>query len=142
LFFLFFPIFSYFFLFFLIFYFFSFFSLYNQVKDLNSQLIECLEQLYQREEELEDQRNTVNSLEENLIFIKQQMATVYYDFSIQTTEWSKKEKNNKDETVLLRNEKDDLKLQLKRTQEILEASTDSGQAAEQLVKLGNFLSTF
>ena len=39
----------------------------QEVKDLNGQLVECLEQLYEREEELEEQKSTVNSLEENLV---------------------------------------------------------------------------
>ena len=38
-----------------------------EVKELNGQLVECLEQLYEREEELEEQRSTVASLEENLV---------------------------------------------------------------------------
>ena len=38
-----------------------------EVKELNGQLVECLEQLYEREEELEEQRSTVTSLEENLV---------------------------------------------------------------------------
>ena len=39
----------------------------TEVKELNGQLVECLEQLYEREEELEEQRSTVSSLEENLV---------------------------------------------------------------------------
>lgn len=38
-----------------------------EVKELNGQLVECLEQLYEREEELEEQKSTVTSLEENLV---------------------------------------------------------------------------
>lgn len=38
-----------------------------EVKELNSQLVECLEQLYEREAELGEQRSTLGSLEENLV---------------------------------------------------------------------------
>ena len=38
-----------------------------EVKDLNGQLVECLEQLYEREEELSEQKGTIESLEENLV---------------------------------------------------------------------------
>jgi hypothetical protein len=38
-----------------------------EVKELNAQLVECLEQLYEREAELGEQRSTLGSLEENLV---------------------------------------------------------------------------
>lgn len=38
-----------------------------EVKELNGQLVECLEQLYEREEELSEQKGTIASLEENLV---------------------------------------------------------------------------
>lgn len=58
-----------------------------EVRNLNSQLIECLEQLYEREEELNESKSVIDSLEANLVrlcfmfirihsfyFFKQQMA--------------------------------------------------------------------
>ena len=53
----------------------------NDVKDLNSQLIECLEQLYDRENELQQQQIIISSLEENLISVKQQTTALYYDYT-------------------------------------------------------------
>lgn len=54
----------------------------TEVKELNGQLVECLEQLYEREEELEEQRSTVSSLEENLvhtvILLSRYLKTVRY----------------------------------------------------------------
>ena len=70
------------------------------------------------------------------MFIKQQLAAVYHDFTIRSTAWEHKEKNFKEEAVLLKNDSDDCKLSLRRTEEILEASGDAGVAAEQFVKLG------
>ena len=42
----------------------------------------------------------------------------------------------REETTLLKNDRDDSRLQLKRTEEILAASADSGVQAEQFIKLG------
>ena len=59
----------------------------EEVKDLNGQLVECLEQLFEREQELDEQRGVVAALEENLVFIKQQMAVVYQDFAVRVDDW-------------------------------------------------------
>ena len=42
-------------------------------------MIECLEQLYEREAELNEQKDTIASLD-NLVAVKQQMSAVYYDY--------------------------------------------------------------
>ena len=54
---------------------------HTDVRDLHTQLIECIEQLYQREQELEDTQGVVQSLEESLVGIKQQMTGLYYDYA-------------------------------------------------------------
>ena len=64
------------------------------------------------------------------------MASVYHDFSLRSDGWDHKENNMKEENTLLKNDLDDCKLSLKRTEEILESTADSGVAAEQYVKLG------
>ena len=64
------------------------------------------------------------------------MAAVYHDFSLRSAQWELKEKNMREETTLLKNDRDDSRLQLKRTEEILAASADSGVQAEQFIKLG------
>lgn len=73
--------------------------------------------------------------------MKQQMAAVYHDFSLRMSQWEGKEKLLMEQSHLLTVEKDDLKLQLKRTQELLEASADSGATGEQLVRLGTDMQT-
>ena len=73
------------------------------------------------------------------VFIKQQMAAVYHDFSLRSTQWEAKEKHLRDESSLIKSDRDDSKLQLKRTEEILVATADSGVQAEQFIKLGTNL---
>ena len=71
--------------------------------------------------------------------MKQQMAAVYQDFSLRLSQWESKESRLKEENALLVVDRDDSKLQLKRTLEILDATADSGTAAQELVKLGKRL---
>ena len=71
--------------------------------------------------------------------MKQQMAAVYQDFSLRLSQWESKEKRLKEEKELLVVDRDDNKLQLRRTLEILDATADSGTAAQELVKLGEWL---
>jgi hypothetical protein len=91
------------------------------VRDLNSQLIECLEQLYEREGELDEQKNIVDGLEANLLEIRQQLASVYHDYTKKSDSWELKEKNYTQEITSLNNQRDDLKLKLKKTQDLMDA---------------------
>ena len=59
------------------------------VKELSAELIECLEQLYERETELRESSGTISTLEDNLVKIKQQMAALYYDFSLRQQQWER-----------------------------------------------------
>jgi chromosome segregation ATPase len=90
------------------------------VRDLNSQLIECLEQLYQREQELEDTNAVVSTLEENLVGIKQQMTALYYDYAQRADTWEQREVTLKKEHASLNEERDDLRLKLRRMQDMAE----------------------
>ncbi|CAM9286438.1 unnamed protein product, partial [Ectocarpus fasciculatus] len=92
----------------------------DEVKELNAQLIECLEQLYERENELYETRGVVSSLEEALVNIKSQTAVLYYDFAEKSVEWERKEKQAKVELQTMIGERDDSRLKLKRTQETIE----------------------
>lgn len=92
----------------------------EDVKDLNGQLVECLEQLYEREEELEEQRGTISELENSLVTIKQQVASLYHDFAVKMDTWDEREKQYKRDNAVLHDEQDDLRLKLKRTQEIID----------------------
>ena len=92
----------------------------EDVKDLNGQLVECLEQLYEREEELEEQRGTISELENSLVTIKQQVASLYHDFAAKMDTWDEREKQYKRDNAVLHDEQDDLRLKLKRTQEIID----------------------
>ena len=106
----------------------------TEVKELNGQLIECLEQLSEREQECEEQKSTVSTLEDNLIAIKQQMASLYHDFSDRLTTWEMKEKDLKSENDTLRNEADDLRLKVRKYSEFNDAINSGGtQRLEALV---------
>jgi hypothetical protein len=84
----------------------------QDVKELNGQLIECLEQLYEREEEVEEQRGIIDNLEDNLIGIKQQMATIYYDYASKADSWESKEKSYKSENKSLIEKLESFRLKL------------------------------
>ena len=90
----------------------------DDVKELNGQLVECLEQLQEREQELSEQHIITSGLEDNLVTIKQQMAALYHDFASRCDAWEKREKEYKEASSDLLNERDDLKLKLKRSQEL------------------------
>lgn len=92
----------------------------HEVRDLNGQLVECLEQLYEREQELEEQQATIEGLEDTLVSSKQQLAALYYDFAKRCETWESREKEYKQASVQLHNERDDLQLRLRRIQEILD----------------------
>ena len=92
----------------------------QDVRDLNSQLIECLEQLYEREQELEDQSKVLSTMEENLAGIKQQMTSLYYDYAQRSELWEKRESQHKKDNKALNEERDDLRLKLRRMQDMAE----------------------
>ena len=92
-----------------------------EVRDLNGQLVECLEQLYEREQELEEQHVAIEGLENTLVKSKQQMAALYYDFAKRCEAWELREKQYKEQSRDIHNTNDDLQLRLKRTQEMLDA---------------------
>jgi len=88
-------------------------------KELNGQLIECLEQLYEREEEINGQRNIISNLEDTLTTIKQQMAALYHDYAHKADAWDSREKQYKTHTTRLIEERDNLKLKVQRFDEML-----------------------
>lgn len=90
----------------------------EDVKDINGQLVECLEQLFERERELEESSALVAGLEDSLVAIKQQMASVYYDFAQRSESWEAREKEMKAANISLHNERDDLQLKVRRMQEV------------------------
>ena len=74
----------------------------------------------QREQELEDTNAVVSTLEENLVGIKQQMTALYYDFAQRADTWEQREAVLKKEHVALNEERDDLRLKLRRMQDMAE----------------------
>lgn len=101
------------------------------VRDLNSQLVECLEQLYEREEELEEQRGLVSALEDNLVMIKEQMAALYHDYALRSSNWETKEHKFKSELKGLLEDRDDLRLKLRRMHELSESLKQSDATSMQ-----------
>jgi hypothetical protein len=90
-----------------------------EVKDLNGQLVECLEQLFEREQELEEQHQHIASLEDTLVAMKQQMASLYYDYAKRMDSWEEREKQYKADMSQLRNAKEDLSLKVSKTESII-----------------------
>lgn len=90
----------------------------DEVKEINGQLVECLEQLHERELELSEQHAITSTLEESLMSIKQQMAALYHDYASRSEVWESREKQYKDSSQALLHERDDLKLKLKRSSEL------------------------
>jgi hypothetical protein len=84
------------------------------------QFIECLEQLQQREEELEKAQTLLQNMEMTLIQVKQHSAALYHDFATKFQIWNKKEREYITDRIELHQERDDLKLKLKRVQEVID----------------------
>ena len=72
----------------------------------------------EREQELNEQHTITTGLEDKLVAMKQQMAALYHDFSSRCDAWEKREIEYKEASTTLLNERDDLKLKLKRSQEL------------------------
>lgn len=92
----------------------------DEVRDLNAQLIECVEQLYERETELNDTKDVISNLEENLVAIKQQTTVMYFDFAEKCSQWETKEKQLIAEASSIAAERDGLKLKLRRVEETID----------------------
>jgi len=90
------------------------------VRDLHTQLVECIEQLYTREQELEDTHAVVATLESNLVSIKQQMTSLYYEYASSVDKWEATQTQYKQEASALNNERDDLRLKLRRLSDMSE----------------------
>ena len=84
------------------------------VRDLHTQLVECLEQLYSREQELEDTNSIVSTLETQLVAIKQQMTSLYYDYALKSEQYETHTAALNTEATQLNAERDDLRLKLRR----------------------------
>ena len=91
----------------------------EEVKVVNAELVEALEQLFEREAELTVQQRAIQDLETTLIAVKQQTAALYYDFGKRSESWRVREKQLKAESATLNSEKEDLLLRLKRAEETL-----------------------
>lgn len=91
----------------------------HDVRDLNGQLIECLEQLYEREEELREQKSTVAAMEDDMIAMKQQMACLYYDFAQRADAWDTREVQYKQHINSLVEERENYKIKVSRYDDML-----------------------
>jgi hypothetical protein len=89
----------------------------DEVKELNAQLIESLEQLYEREAELYESKNIIASLEESLVHVKHQASILYFDYATKSTNWEKTEAVLRRELKEVAADRDDTRLKLKRSQE-------------------------
>ena len=92
----------------------------DDFKRLHAQLIECVEQLFEKEQELIENQNIIKNIENTLVQVKQHTASLYYDFSMKSSTWEQREKQYKQENLDLRNECDDMKTKLKRIQEVID----------------------
>lgn len=88
-------------------------------RNIHAQFIECLEQLYDREKEVEEQGLIIASFEDHLVSVKQQVSGLYYDFIKRSSTWESREKECRNEIGKLRDENEDLKLKMKRINELL-----------------------
>lgn len=91
----------------------------DEVRDLNGQLVECIETLFEREAELNEQSAVARDLERNLVRVKQQLAALYLDYGRRKDEWSAVEKQLRSESIVAGAERDDLRLKLRRAEETI-----------------------
>ena len=91
----------------------------DEVKELNGQLVECIEALFEREAELNEQSIVTQDLERNLVKVKQQLAVLYNDYRTRKEEWSSIEKQLRSENASASAERDDLRLRIRRAEETI-----------------------
>lgn len=89
-----------------------------EVKDLYAQLVQCLEQLFERDIELEQTRGFVKTYESQLGDMKLQMTILYHDFAQRSRQWNEQQRSNQEEKKTLHDEIDDLRLKVRRLQEM------------------------
>jgi hypothetical protein len=106
------------------------------IRDLYSQLVECLEQLYEREQELEDTRSGLQAMEESLVAVRQQTAALYLEFAQRSDQWEAARRQLEAEHQSLLEERDGLRLKLKRTQEVTQLleRQDGGGGSEAVLE--------
>jgi chromosome segregation ATPase len=92
----------------------------GDVKKVYGQLIECIEQLYEKDQEIVQQQSVIETIEKSLMSMKQHMATLYYDYSLKYETWETREKQYKQELSELINDRDDQKMRLKRISDVIE----------------------
>lgn len=90
----------------------------GEVKDLYAQLVQCLEQLFERDVELDQTRGFVRSYESQLGDMKLQMTILYHDFAQRSRQWKEKEKTQQQDKQTLVDEIEDLRLKVRRLQEM------------------------
>lgn len=110
----------------------------SDVKDLNLYLIEILEQLYEREYELNASNSLLKQYEDNLAELKLQLIIMYHDYNNKMNEWNDSKTTYINENKALIEERNDLKLRLNRLQDminILQNENESSNSANLEAKL-------
>ena len=92
----------------------------SDVIRIYKQLIQCLEEIYIRDEELDENKRLIDTMETTLLTVKQHNAALYYDFSLKCDQWKTREEQYKQQSIELHAENDDYKRKLTRIQDIID----------------------
>ncbi|CAN0076060.1 unnamed protein product, partial [Ectocarpus fasciculatus] len=97
----------------------------EDVRNVNAQLVEALEQLQAREAELDEHEELIVRYESHLSDMRAQAAALYRDHADREKEYDEKQKASKAEAGVLREERDALAVRARRLQEVLDVEDEA-----------------
>ncbi|CAN0162716.1 unnamed protein product, partial [Ectocarpus sp. 12 AP-2014] len=97
----------------------------EDVRNINAQLVEALEQLREREAELDEHEELIVRYESHLSDMRAQVAALYRDHADREKEFDEKQKASKAEAGVLREERDALAVRARRLQEVLDVEDEA-----------------
>ncbi|CAM9519595.1 unnamed protein product, partial [Hapterophycus canaliculatus] len=99
----------------------------EEVRDVNVQLVQALEQLQEREAELDEHEELIIRYETHLSDMRAQAAHLYRDYADREKEMEAKQKAFKEELQRLREERDALAVRARRLEEVLNVEDEAAE---------------
>eukprot|EP00903_Cladosiphon_okamuranus_P020140 g18493.t1 len=99
----------------------------EDVRDVNAQLVEALEQLHAREVELDEHEELIARYETHLSDMRAQAAALYREHANREVELEDKQKASREEAEGLREERDALAIRARRLEEVLQVEDEAAE---------------
>ncbi|CAM9748610.1 unnamed protein product, partial [Scytosiphon promiscuus] len=99
----------------------------EDVREVNVQLVQALEQLQEREAELDEHEELITRYETHLSDMRAQAANLYRDYADREKEMDAKQKAFKEELAGLREERDALAVRARRLEEVLNVEDEAAE---------------